>query len=70
MNMTWHGRAQSVAPRYDSEHEPWHDGVYPDTCSYASQLPPPDYDRVNAKAFKAHFFILATDWKVPLNNGF
>lgn len=53
--MTGHCHAQSAAPCYDSEHELERDGVYCHTCSHASQLPLPDYDRINVEAFEAHF---------------
>lgn len=46
VNMTGRDHAQSVDPRH--------------THSHVSQLPLPNYDRVNAKAFEAHSTIAAS----------
>lgn len=47
--------ARSADPQYDSsehkrESEP--DGVYHNTCSHIDQIPPVDYDRLDAEAFR------------------
>lgn len=54
VNMTGRGHARSAAPRYDTGGKPRQDRVYCHTRNHDTRLPPPDYERVNAEAFKAH----------------